>query len=207
MILIFNSINLHLTPVKKYRFASVRIMSYQCKLLSFLATVMVTLGLPFMPVLAQTAITPEEDLGVNGISPTQITLDPIKEIFVNSSGYAQNTQELYKQPDLIQNVKRQINWTKRIQLDKMELPLKVTYEFKDNSGTANRLNNSTTSNSTIGVILNPLESNLVFRSEARNVAVVEGRVELTLDPNQSHIAGVHGGRLSVCIQSKDGGCL
>ncbi|MEA5572758.1 hypothetical protein [Calothrix sp. UHCC 0171] len=182
-------------------------MSYQCKLLSFLATFMVTLGLPLIPAIAQTSTIPEEDLGVNGISPTQITLDPIKDIFVNSSGYAQNTQELYKQPDLIQNVKRQINWTKRIPLDKMQLPLKVTYEFKSNNGTANRLNNSTTSNSTIGVILNPLENNLIFRSEARNVAVVEGRVELTLDPTQSQIAGVHGGRLSVCIQSKDGGCL
>ncbi|NJL60531.1 MAG: hypothetical protein HC903_00215 [Methylacidiphilales bacterium] len=181
-------------------------MNYQFNLLRSLATLMIFLALPSIPVLAQTSPT-VEDSGVLGISPDTIALDPIKDIFVNPSGYAKNTQELYAQPDLIQNVKRQATWTKRVPLDKMQLPLKVTYELKDNSGTANRLNNSTNGNSAINVILNPLESTLVFRSEARNLAVIEGKVEFTLDPTQSPTAGVHAGRLSVCIQSVDGGCL
>jgi hypothetical protein len=205
MTLIYNSIKLHLSSIQSYRFVSLGIMNYQLILLRCLAMFMVLLGLPLMPALAQ--IIPVEDTGATGISPDKITLDPIKDIFVNPSGYAKNTQELYTQPDLIQNIKRQATWTKRVPLDKMQLPLKVTYELKDNSGTANRLNNSTNGNSAINVILNPLESNLIFRSEARNIAVIEGKVEFTLDPTQSQIAGVHGGRLSVCIQSIDNGCL
>jgi hypothetical protein len=200
MVLTFNSIKLHFSSVKSYRFVNLGIMSYQLVLLRYLAMVTILVGLPLMPALAQ-------DTGVSGISPDTITLDPIKDIFVNPSGYAKNTQELYTQPDLIQNITRQATWKKQVPLDKIQLPLKVTYELKDNNGTANRLNSSTNGNSAIKVILNPLEIIEISRNQENNLAVIEGKVEFTLDPTQSQIAGVHGGRLSVCIQSKDGECL
>jgi hypothetical protein len=187
------------------RMLSVETMKYQCNLGKNLLILMVTMALSQTVVLAQTTV---EETSSNDISPKKLTIDPIKnqEILSSDRGTANTLSELLAPPIFQNKITRNITWTKRIQLDKLQFPLSLTYEFKSSSGQSNKFIGSSNSKSSISVVLKELQSTLVFRSEARNLAIIEGSVELTLDPSKAK-SGEHAGQLFVCIKSLDGSCL
>lgn len=175
---------------------------------SYLLTTLLTLFLPLTYVGAE-ELVPIEALDVTGnnFSQTQ-TLDPIKpeEILPINRGTATSPSELLAPAPFQNNIIRNFEWTKRVPLDQLSQPIKVTYSLKGYNQQENLFSNQSNPRSAVNVVLKDEKSQLLFRDNERNIAVIQGSVQFVLDPSRAR-AGKHGGKLSVCILSRSGGCL
>lgn len=170
-------------------------MNYKFKLLRCLVAVTILFNLPVTKALGQN--TPP--LGSN-ISTDKITLENVPSIF-NLPGYANNSVELLKQPNFIQNIERPATWEKKVQLDKILSPLQVTYEL------SNRLSKTDDSSSTVNVIVKPVDINKISENQSDKTAIIRGNIVFIFNATQATTAGVYDGNLTICIKSIDGGCL
>ncbi|AFZ04007.1 hypothetical protein [Calothrix sp. PCC 6303] len=179
-------------------------ISYRQQLRYFLALAVTIIVSPQPSVVAQTQ---ENQTSVDDISTKQVTIDPLRanEILSKETGTANNLQELLSNPTY-QKISRDITWKKRVQMDRLESPLQVTYKLQDKSGQSNRFNNNQNSTSILDVVFKNSQSSIIFRDDARNLAIVEGTVTLEFDSSRA-TAGEHKGDLVVCVKSRDGGCL
>jgi hypothetical protein len=179
-------------------------ISYRQKFRYFLGLAVTIIVLPQPTVVAQTQ---QDPMSVDDISPKQITINALKanEILSKETGTANNLQELLSNPTY-QKISRDVTWKKRVQLDRLESPLQVTYKLQDKNGQPNRFNNNQNSTSILDVADKNSQSNIVFRDESRNLAIVEGTVKIEFDSSKA-TAGEYKGELIVCVKSRDGGCL
>jgi hypothetical protein len=179
-------------------------INYRLPIRSLFALLAIVAALPQSQALGQTG---QDPMSVDDILPKQITINSLKanEILLKETGTANNLQELLNNPSY-QKISRDVTWQKRVQLDRLESPLKITYELKAKNGQLNRFSNNQNSTSILDVVFKNSQSNITFRNESRNLAVVEGTVTLEFDSSKAK-AGQHGANLIVCVKSRDGGCL
>lgn len=175
---------------------------------SYLLTTLFTLFFPLTHVGAEESI-PIEALDVTGNNFTQTqTLDPIKpeEILPVNQGVATSLPELLAPAPFQNSIIRNFVWTRRVPLDQLSQPIRVTYSLKGYNNQENLFSSQSNPRSTVNVVLKDEKSELLFRDNERNIAVIQGSVQFVLDPSRAR-AGKHGGKLSVCILSRSGGCL
>jgi hypothetical protein len=179
-------------------------INYRLPIKSLFSLLLIIVVLPQSQALGQTG---QDPISVDDISPKQITINALKanEILLKETGTANNLQELLINPTY-QKISRDVTWQKRVQLDRLESPLKVTYELKAKNGQSNRFSNNQNSTSVLDVVFKNSQSDIIFRNESRNLAVVEGTVRLEFDSSKAK-AGEHAANLIVCVKSRDGGCL
>jgi hypothetical protein len=188
-----------------------------------LATVVAVLALPQPQALAQSLPAPNPT-EINKISPTKLTIEELKanQYFVGNqsadgtSGTASNLQELLA-PPVYNLIPRYLVWQIRVRRDQfpsdttsdiknyLSNPDKIRYELTSDNGEANRFSNNS-SNSTLRVTLKSREID-VFDDSDSQIAVVQGKVYLELDPSTLALAGMYKTRLLVCVKNKSDGCL
>jgi hypothetical protein len=186
-------------------------MICQRNLRQCLVAVVVLFTLPQPLAFAQQSPLPQDPVETNQISPQRLTIDQLKskEILTNDTAIAKNQQDLYLPPQFNRNIFRSLTWKIRIPGEQLQSlivgsSVPVSCVLQDNNGQANRLSGD--ANSKVNVAIALCEGSVTSTDTTNNTAVVQGRVQLQLDPSLA-MAGTHIGKLLVCVKDKSGnGC-
>lgn len=179
-------------------------MSWQRTMRRCLIMIVALLSIPQLQALAQQTPQPKDPTQFNSISPETVVFSTLKssEFFPGGkqTGTANNEQGLLEPPQFIQSITRQFVWKMRVRIDELQSPLKATYKLISQEGKQN----------------NPFDNvqvqddlvEIIFSDPQTNTAIVQGTVNLLfLNLNNIGTANTYSGRLSVCLQRKDGGCM
>jgi hypothetical protein len=181
------------------------IMSHQPDIKFYLGTLVAMITSLQLPALAQ-SLPPQ----INQIFPNTFDIKDIGESEYYSNGqqksFANNFQELLKTPQFA-TITRNYQWQMRVPTDRLQFPIKVTYNIKSVNGESNKLalnSQSTTASFPITIGTSQVD---VLQDTDKNLVLLKGSVQLLFDAANAGIEGKYEGKLSVCVKSQDNGCL
>jgi hypothetical protein len=95
----------------------------------------------------------------------------------------------------------------RVSTDRLQFPVKVTYNIKSANGDSNKLSLNTQSNTASFPITIGNSQVDILEDTDKNLVLLKGSVQLLFDAANASVEGKYEGKLSVCVKSQDNGCL
>ena len=180
-------------------------MSHLPDIRFYLGTLVAMIASLQLPALAQ-SLPPQ----VNQIFPNTFEIKDIgeSEYYLNGQqkSFANNSQELLKTPQFA-TVTRNYQWQMRVSTDRLQFPVKVTYNIKSANGDSNKLSLNTQSNTASFPITIGNSQVDILEDTDKNLVLLKGSVQLLFDAANASVEGKYEGKLSVCVKSQDNGCL